>query len=1062
MKKLSSMPGKSFRFVSTLLGVFSLGMSALQAEDAVLESLDVTVGTVEIAEPTTLSGPATTSDPVVVITGGAELEVTAAGEMNVQKGQTRVGYGSGETGTLTVSGGTAVFGTLTSESGDFARVVVGGDSGMGTLDLESGTVQIGNTGTGSSSANYGSLRIGLGTGSTGVFNQTGGLFDAESSGSMSIGQDGGTGTYNLSSGSAVLGGLKKFHLHVGRNDSLGNFNISGNSTVQMGSASPEDASADGYAFFHIGNYGTDPVGHVTQTGTSTFTTERTLIYVGNIAGGTGTYTIGDTAELITLSSHPSSTGDRIRLGSEDGGVGTFTQNDSSLVDLQNGGKINIMGSTSAYNLNGGTLQVGGVNGIRGEDGLNLGGGTIKVIESDLTSSVTPTLMSGTTSTFDTNGLNAAFENGFSGTGAFTKIGAGDLSVGGSTTLSGTSSIEAGNFVIGNAASGAGNLTLATGNTLNVNSLGSGFTRLVVGDAATGVMNIDGGSVDLQYQNGNGATFRVGESGGNGTVNMSDGLVTISEGSSGSYGVIVVGQDDSSVGVFNQSGGTINENGVANLQVGMWGATGTYTLSNDAVFTMNGSGSTTYFGHLAAGNSTVNFLDNSTFTQTADVQNFIALDGGTAVFNQDGAGTNVTWYGDTGTGVRPFYVGNGTGSEGTYNLRAGNLTFDTMNVRFGADDGSEGVLNQTGGTLQVTDSSFFVGHGGSGTYGMSGGEATFGQGMTLASGATSSGQMLHTAGTVSIGSGGKISFGSGTGSYELDGGTLEVGGSNGIQSGSGSATFQLGGGTLKVIDSDLSTSTDLSTVAATTSVIDTNGLNATFDGAFGGTGLVQKSGSGTMTVNSASSTADFEVSSGTLEGLGATTGSIAVSAGALLSGGISAGGITTIQSGGAHAPGFSPGAVYSAGSYLLADGATLYLELGGITGGTGTFSSPSTGDFDQLLYDGGITIEDNANLVISSYDTYIPEIGDRFNILLSDEVISLGSGVNVTGSGLLSGYSFSLLGASSQSFGSTSGLNAVQLIVIPEPATWVLAMLMTATGLVVFRRRLLPLRNPVAK
>ncbi|WFB36598.1 hypothetical protein P3T73_02335 [Kiritimatiellota bacterium B12222] len=1326
--------------------------------------LEVDEGSTAITGTTTLNEPTSNSNPALTVNNGSSLTVDGAGELNVVKGQTRVGYGSGEMGSLTVDGGTANLGTATGESYDFARTVIGGDGGTGTLNLEEGTIQIGNAGTGTGSDNYGSLRIGLDAGSVGVFNQNGGVFNAENSGSMSIGQDGGTGTYTLSSGSAVLGGLKKFHLHVGRNNSLGNFNISGDATVQMGSASPLDPSADGYAFFHVGNYGTDPVGHVTQSGSSTFTTERTLIYMGNVETGTGSYTIGDDAQLISLSSHPSSSGDRIRLGFNDEtdtatGMGTFTQNGNSLVDLQDGGKVNIVGNSSAYNLNGGTLQVGGDNGIHGDGAFNLGGGTIKVIESDLTSSVDTQLVAGTTSTVDTNSLGATFsgdvtgegnlvkrgagtmtltgvndvygistfegtaaitsgthtvdkfttgafsdsgshgtldvsggtihvtgvsedypafyigggstttgknegflnfsagtinigeeatpngradmyvggfggadsegtvtqtggtvnkfsengvlhignqstgtynlqdgamyfygnngmvlgrsgathagtgtlnvsggtlifndgtdlllggaqdsepetgsgtvnqtdgtvslknngnmvigqrgggvynldggvlevsgsinrnttagssnlnlgggtlraiesdlkiasgvittlaafsnttidtngfdvviEDGLSGTGTFTKVNSGNFELGGTTTLSGTSvNAGDGNIVIGSAAAGTGVLNLNTGAALNSDdSTGSGSSSIWVGDGGRGTVNIDGGSIDLRYYANNVATFLVGANGGDGTVNMNDGLITVTEGSAGAYSVIVVGALGGT-GEFNQRGGTINQNGLANLQVGTFSGTGTFSMTNDSVFTQNNA--TNFIGEGATGNATVNFLDNASFEQTVTTDTYVAQSGALSVINQNDA-SNVTWRGF-------FLVGRGSGADGTYNLIDGNLSFDSAYVNFGYDETSSGTLNQLGGVLSANGSSFTIGREGDGDYAMSNGQATFNVGLVLAAAATSRGTVNQTGGTVTVGSGQKLSFGSGTGTYNLEGGTLAIGGTNGISQGAGSASIHLGGGTIKVIESDLSTSVDMTTVDATTSVIDTNGNNASFNGAFGGTGLVRKSGAGSMSVNSTTSTADFEVTGGTLDGLGATTGSIAVSAGGTLAGGISVGGTTTIQSGAAHAPGFSPGAVYSAGSYLLSDGATLYLELGGLDEGSGSFTSPSTGDFDQLLYGGGITIEDNANLVISSYNTYVPEIGDRFNILLTDEVIAFGSGVNVTGSGLLSGFSFSVTEESGQSFGGTSGLNALQLTVIPEPATWVMMVMVIGLGFVTCRRRVRPMRK----
>ena len=91
------------------------------------------------------------------------------------------------------------------------------------------------------------------------------------------------------------------------------------------------------------------------------------------------------------------------------------------------------GPTRAYGtltiLQSGTLQAGGADGIRqkgrGTAAFNLGGGTIQVIGSDLTTSVDMSLQPSTNSTIDTNGFNATVSSNISGDGGLTKTGAAD-------------------------------------------------------------------------------------------------------------------------------------------------------------------------------------------------------------------------------------------------------------------------------------------------------------------------------------------------------------------------------------------------------------------------------------------------------------------------------------------------------------------------------------------------------------------------------------------------------------------------------------------------------------
>lgn len=97
-------------------------------------------------------------------------------------------------------------------------------------------------------------------------------------------------------------------------------------------------------------------------------------------------------------------------------------------------------SQAVVNLNqGGTLEVGGAGGLVDNEAkpsdynFNLSGGTVKIINSNLTTSVNMNLVNGTNSIIDTNGYEGTFSGTLSGGGELIKVGAGTLVLTGSVT-----------------------------------------------------------------------------------------------------------------------------------------------------------------------------------------------------------------------------------------------------------------------------------------------------------------------------------------------------------------------------------------------------------------------------------------------------------------------------------------------------------------------------------------------------------------------------------------------------------------------------------------------------
>ena len=225
----------------------------------------------------------------------------------------------------------------------------GGNPNVSALNVSGGTISFG---TG--------LQVGDFSGQ-GTLNQTGGTVtvaatcgDPAHCAALHIGNQGGTGTYNISGGELDLVGSNN---ELGRSTgnkptSAGTLNISGSGVVDL-----SGNSAGGGAL--IIGYGNENIAPNTSQG------------VINQTGGTLRVHNGSTLYLTGANSS----------------------------------------SSSVYNLNGGTLEIGGNSLKAGYGGtsnpyqFNLGGGTIKVIESALVTSVNATLTGGV-STIDTNGLGA--------------------------------------------------------------------------------------------------------------------------------------------------------------------------------------------------------------------------------------------------------------------------------------------------------------------------------------------------------------------------------------------------------------------------------------------------------------------------------------------------------------------------------------------------------------------------------------------------------------------------------------------------------------------------------
>lgn len=375
----------------------------------------------------------------VLNAGTVDLTVPASVAMANAALNFTIGGGSGTTNLAVAPSATLSLGSFFVTGGtvnqtgavDLSEFAVGSGSGnSGTYALSSGSITVD---TSSANSPTPTLRVGDFLG-TGVFNQTGGTVTVGTptlGASLTIGNQGGHGTYNLSGG--LLQEVRGM-LDLGR---------VGSATYAPGSGAL------------------------------------------NVSGGT--LEIGAAGELIL--------GGNISTAPQ--GTGVLTQT-GGVVQIDAGGAFFLSSfGAGTYHLDGGLLQVGGTglqsiynNGIAGT--FTLGGGTVQASGSALTTAAGASLDTGTTSTFDTNGLGITWQGVLSGAGGLAKTGAGTLALTGANTFTGLLTVGQGTLQaasdanLGGASAslallnGASLATTATFASARSVSLGSGGGVLVPG------------------------------------------------------------------------------------------------------------------------------------------------------------------------------------------------------------------------------------------------------------------------------------------------------------------------------------------------------------------------------------------------------------------------------------------------------------------------------------------------------------------------------------------------------------------------------------------------------
>ncbi|RYD24170.1 MAG: hypothetical protein EOP88_01340 [Verrucomicrobiaceae bacterium] len=485
---------------------------------------------------------------VVNANGGYSASYNQQNALNLPKGTTVLN----NTSSLVV-GGNSEFnlgqspGTLHTMTLNNASQVAAAGTGIKRIgNLGTGILNINDTATvnfGSTTATYLGYRTGSGT-----VNQAGGTVttvgEVRVGGSDTAGADNGTGTYNLTAGTANLATLAVARGEGPLSLVSGTVNVSGGTLNTVNEV-------------YLGFNGTDNLGKLVVSGTGIVNVGTAAIKSVQVGGsGTSKGELDVSGGALNLLNN---TGIRMNAGTttganvinQTGGAISFFSNAGTTVggngelDLQTAGDA---ASNNTYNLNGGTLTVPKILSTTpaGARTFNFNGGTLRPATPDVT---VLDLGGGTAranvrnggAIVDTNGLNTtvaqALEHsnvpGDNATdGGLVKQGAGTLTLTGSSTYNGATTVNAGSLdldgtltsnitvanngrITGNGST-TGSLTMAAGSTFSASIDGTPFQANGVTFSGATKLTFDGFTNNgTQY-----VLFKYGAGGVTGLANLS--------------------------------------------------------------------------------------------------------------------------------------------------------------------------------------------------------------------------------------------------------------------------------------------------------------------------------------------------------------------------------------------------------------------------------------------------------------------------------------------------------------------------------------------------------------
>ncbi|MBL8574911.1 MAG: calcium-binding protein [Hyphomicrobiaceae bacterium] len=714
-----------------------------------------------------VGGPSGTG--VLSVLSGAVLRINdslgpANSEASGGTEYVNVARGAGSTGTMNVTGGSVVV------NGINAAMNVGRDGGTGTLNLTGGsTFDLNSNGTGASDGTY--VHVGRGTGANGTV-----TIDASSlnirAGSnadvaMSIGRDGGTGSFSV-----VNGG---FATIIGSANGTGVFLQVGRGTGGNGTLLVDDSTVL----------------------VAALTGGNANVQVGS-GGGTGTLTLQNDA-YMQINGSGEAVGKNVGMNVGFGSTGTLNINSSGLLAIEDiNGADFINGDSEFFNI--------GSN-LGGNGTLNMNDGTVRVFGSGVYASIG--YNGGIGTAVLASGSSMALETYSQGANEFTSLDIGVVaSATGSLTVSGNSTVtvdagtgQGANINVGS--DGTGTLTLTTGSDVLVEaSAASATAHVAFGDqGGTGTLAMSGVGTTFTLSSTNASTFAAfGQNGGTGTLGIQSGAAFVMNSSSNSsmnfgwnigavgnltvagigsslsinssaYVSLNAGLDNGSAALVFEDNATGSLNGVLNagIEAGRNGGVGTIDIRTGAVVVQQSSdpsgGAWTQLG-MSGGTGTINLSQGGILRLIGPSGSGFNIGGtfGEAALDSGTGAINVATGARIEMGSPVFsnlYVGRGAGSSATVTVSSGGV------IDMGYGTAPDNGYIRIGGSSATSSGSVSIDGPSSRIEGLNHiivGRDPFDPGMTgTAAGRlalTNGGSVTGTALNVVIGDGGTLEVGTG--------------------------------------------------------------------------------------------------------------------------------------------------------------------------------------------------------------------------------------------------------------------------------------------------------------
>jgi len=770
-----------------------------------------------------------------------------------------------------------------------------------------------------------------------------------------------------------------------------------------------------------------------------------------IAGGTTVTGINPTTKVVTLSANTTGAGPGASGSLNVAGVvnpTSFTKNGT--------GKWILTGSntyTGVTTISAGTLQIG-----NGTATGSIAGASI---------------VNNAALIFNRSDAAAAYTGTISGTGNLTQAGSGTLTLNGTNSYSGSTTVTAGTLAFNSIANvNAGNSALGAPTTAGVGTIAVGSGATAAGIKYTGGVQSTDRVIDLAGTSGN-ATI---DASGTGALTLTSAVTAtgggaktlILTGNSTADNAIAAIVDSSSTTSLTKSGtgkwvlsanNTYTGNtavSAGTLQVGTSGTSGTIggnvSITSGANLVVDRSDAYSY-GGVITGSGNLTKAGNGTLTLTGNSGSYagiININAGTVYANGAGGyylgNSNITFADVAGATLQlgangqQFLNFNGGGSSGGNLVTGGALVYLSAGNYGGSISGASTIIKQGAGTLTLSGSSSSTG------------------GFSIYGGTLSVNSIANTGTSSAAGASGGFGIGNGattatlqyTGSGHSSNRTINLAGTT------GNAIIDASGtGALALTSNLTATGVGAKTLTLTGNYTGNNTIGGAIVNSGNGTTSLTKTGAGKWILGGNSSyTGTTTVSTGTLLINGSTASGSAVTVnGGTLGGSGSIGGSVTVN-GGTLAPGSSIQSLAS-GALAFSTGSTFAYEVDsgvgptvgadlqvvngtlGLTGtvtltlnnlsGTGTFANNTK--FTLINYSGAW------NNGLFTYNSSLLNDGDTLTLNGQDWTIDYNDsngGVNFSGDQVYT--------------------NFVTMTAVPEPAAWILAAFGLTTAMVFRRRR----------